>query len=755
MITMKIVFSTWGRRVGKRLEQLRNGEQKLFADESSEGSLRKKPNWRLRRSSDVALSTTTTTTEEFENLSLNSPSSLKNFFHRMGSTGMLNKGGMNKGQPVRETPEENNLFRSCSTSHLSASYFRGDDPADCLDPSNADVKKSNNNADRMPPHLSVKTLSVDNLTEIAKSSSNRRSNFPYAFLRSKLSVLPEENGGSVVNQNIKNKNSVENSDNNNYSVDGTNSKMKKAISEKCFSSMIITENDDSLHPLYRVVNATLERKRKKDDKNSFFSNGSDVLCLPNYVNSAESGYDSDGNRPCDDNKSERITQELDGDSGIVANESSDTGSLHESESGNETPMSSFLDITEMQSKDLQDSLNLSFLRKPEFAPSEIVKAEPCIVYNDSEISTKEEEEEEDPSSSFSLPPVPFDDDDALNETRSPRSGIYAKKSSNDSIKSSYSSKYFSRDNPMRNSCRRFSDSSYLSVMARERIECPKNNLRLYRVAKVREDEVLGIQLGVREIGNESRYYIKYIDPAGAAFRDGRLRVNDEVVKVNGRLLRGLPFPEEARALLKHHVGINTGTENAAAAASATAATLTNSDEFYVDVLTLQDEITGYNNNFHRSLSQTNLCEKPVENLKKIKCAKHGIVALERDASSSTREESKGKEERKKGNNKGSFPTTGSVISHHTVVFRKGPGCKSLGFSIVGGRDSPKGKMGIFIKTIFTNGQAADDGTLREGDEILTVNEDSLQGTSHEEAIAVFKKIKSGPVLVTVGRRKTH
>ena len=106
-----------------------------------------------------------------------------------------------------------------------------------------------------------------------------------------------------------------------------------------------------------------------------------------------------------------------------------------------------------------------------------------------------------------------------------------------------------------------------------------------------------------------------------------------------------------------------------------------------------------------------------------------------------------------------------------IVFQKGHGKKGLGFSVVGGNDSPKGDMGIFVKSIFPNGQAADEGRLKEGeftfsyllgllwlmkylgDEILAINGKSLQGMSHDEAINEFRAIKQGPVILRIAKRE--
>jgi len=89
----------------------------------------------------------------------------------------------------------------------------------------------------------------------------------------------------------------------------------------------------------------------------------------------------------------------------------------------------------------------------------------------------------------------------------------------------------------------------------------------------------------------------------------------------------------------------------------------------------------------------------------------------------------------------------------TVVFEKGPGKKSLGFTIVGGTDSPKGPMGFYVKTILATGQAAEDGRLNEGDEIVCINGTLLQGLRHAQAIGLFKAIKCGNVTLQISRRQ--
>jgi C-terminal processing protease CtpA/Prc len=91
----------------------------------------------------------------------------------------------------------------------------------------------------------------------------------------------------------------------------------------------------------------------------------------------------------------------------------------------------------------------------------------------------------------------------------------------------------------------------------------------------------------------------------------------------------------------------------------------------------------------------------------------------------------------------------------TVAFEKGRGKKSLGFTIVGGADSPRGALGIFIKSIMPNGQAIESGQLRAGDEILAVNGQVCHDLTHQDAVRMFKSVRSGEVVLNICRRKAN
>ncbi|GAB1605180.1 tyrosine-protein phosphatase non-receptor type 13-like isoform X1 [Argonauta hians] len=84
----------------------------------------------------------------------------------------------------------------------------------------------------------------------------------------------------------------------------------------------------------------------------------------------------------------------------------------------------------------------------------------------------------------------------------------------------------------------------------------------------------------------------------------------------------------------------------------------------------------------------------------------------------------------------------------TIVVNKGACGKGLRFSIVGGKDTPRGKMGFYVRRILPDGLIAEDGRLREGDEILELNGESLKGLSHHDAIAKFRQLGKGPVSIT-------
>ena len=163
---------------------------------------------------------------------------IKNFFHRIGSTGMLNHKSHNLIKAAEQPNNQNStasLYRSSSTSQLATcSYVKCDDPSDGLNLANGQKRPSmggllkndsnlQNGSSGSIASAGIKSSSCDDIAKVGQvvitspqnsnsepssatspqnsaDANGRRGAFPYAFLRSRLSVLPEENNGSVMKQ---------------------------------------------------------------------------------------------------------------------------------------------------------------------------------------------------------------------------------------------------------------------------------------------------------------------------------------------------------------------------------------------------------------------------------------------------------------------------------------------------------------------------------------------------------------------------
>ncbi|KAM9353474.1 uncharacterized protein ABDE67_005849 [Symphorus nematophorus] len=83
-----------------------------------------------------------------------------------------------------------------------------------------------------------------------------------------------------------------------------------------------------------------------------------------------------------------------------------------------------------------------------------------------------------------------------------------------------------------------------------------------------------------------------------------------------------------------------------------------------------------------------------------------------------------------------------------VVLHKEVGA-GLGFSLAGGMDQNKP---VTVHKVFHSGVAAQEGSIREGDQVLSINGTSLCGYVHWEALRVLRRAKTRDLGVVVLRR---
>uniref|UniRef100_A0A8C2Z0W0 PDZ domain-containing protein n=1 Tax=Cyclopterus lumpus TaxID=8103 RepID=A0A8C2Z0W0_CYCLU len=228
-------------------------------------------------------------------------------------------------------------------------------------------------------------------------------------------------------------------------------------------------------------------------------------------------------------------------------------------------------------------------------------------------------------------------------------------------------------------------------------------------------------LGLSLAGNRDRsrmsVFVVGIDPNGAAGRDGRMEVGDELLEINGQVLYGHSH-QNASSIIKSspsQVKIifvrNTEALNQMAVGPVR--------EHEGDTVEPHTEVTlrpwPHTQNTRCTHAQTTQQTKIME-------TSGSEVASSRSSTPSTL---------------ASDPATCPIIPGCETTIDISKGCTGLGLSIVGGCDTLLGA--IIIHEVYEEGAASKDGRLWAGDQILEVNGIDLRAASHDEAINVLRQ----------------
>lgn len=209
---------------------------------------------------------------------------------------------------------------------------------------------------------------------------------------------------------------------------------------------------------------------------------------------------------------------------------------------------------------------------------------------------------------------------------------------------------------------------------------------IVKLPKETADQCLGIFIA-KTPESSPGYLVAHVVPNGLADKEGTLRIGDEILIVNGKRLRGLSMAEARK---------NLGNRNSHGEVDIVISRFTNLEQ----QKKLKESSVDYENVSIENGQGTivEATSSPKLRFQKNQTRSHRknessrSISLEKPCNST--------EQDPLGRNVSNFCTLprrprSTLSTFQTVTFEKGPGKKSLGFTIVGGRDSPKGSIGKY------------------------------------------------------------